>query len=55
MSPDGKPIQVNASALHAATAQNTMGRYSMLRQKDVFSQELTVRIRNIYFNSRNIP
>ena len=25
MSPDGKPIQVNASSLQAATAQNTMG------------------------------
>ena len=25
MSPDGKPVQVNASALQAAGAQNTMG------------------------------
>ena len=25
MSPDGKPIQVNASSLQAATAQNSMG------------------------------
>ena len=25
MSPEGKPIQVNASALQAASAQNTMG------------------------------
>ena len=36
MSPDGKPIQVNASSLQAAAAQNTIGRYSMLRQKDVY-------------------
>ena len=26
MSPEGKPIQVNASALQAAAAQNTVGR-----------------------------
>ena len=25
MSPEGKPIQVNASALQAASAQNSMG------------------------------
>ena len=25
MSPDGKPVQVNANALQAAGAQNTMG------------------------------
>ena len=25
MSPDGKPIQINANALQAATAQNPMG------------------------------
>ena len=30
MSPEGKPIQVNASALQAASAQNTMG---MLRNE----------------------
>ena len=30
MSPEGKPIQVNASALQAASAQNTMGMLKLL-------------------------
>ena len=30
MSPEGKPIQVNASALQAASAQNTMGMLNLL-------------------------
>ena len=30
MSPDGKPIQVNASALQAAAAQNAVGRLLIL-------------------------
>ena len=30
MSPEGKPIQVNASALQAASAQNTMGMFKLL-------------------------
>ena len=30
MSPEGKPIQVNASALQAASAQNSMGMCKLL-------------------------
>ena len=30
MSPDGKPIQINASSLQAATAQNSMGMITIL-------------------------
>ena len=30
MSPDGKPIQINASSLQAATSQNTMGMITIL-------------------------
>ena len=30
MSPEGKPIQVNASALQAASAQNSMGMWKLL-------------------------
>ena len=33
MSPDGKPIQVNASSLQAATAQNAMGMIIIFRIK----------------------
>ena len=36
MSPEGKPIQVNASALQAASAQNTMG---MLKKKKMDDTE----------------
>ena len=32
MSPDGKPIQVNASALQAAAAQNAVGRHFQLSE-----------------------
>ena len=31
MSPDGKPIQINAGALQAAAAQNTCGRLDIVR------------------------
>ena len=31
MSPEGKPIQVNASALQAAAGQNTMGMLKDMR------------------------
>ena len=34
MSPEGKPIQVNASALQAASAQNTMGMSKLLTEND---------------------
>ena len=27
MSPDGKPVQINSSALQAAAAQNAVGRW----------------------------
>ena len=30
MSPDGKPIQINASSLQAATGQNTIGMNAIL-------------------------
>ena len=33
MSPEGKPIQVNASALQAAAAQNAVGMYQIINFK----------------------
>ena len=44
MSPDGKPIQVNAGALQAAAAQNAVGMHLSLNdnhQKD-YIQELSL-------------
>ena len=35
MSPEGKPIQVNANALQAAAAQNSVGMYASLQTNDV--------------------
>ena len=32
MSPEGKPIQVNASALQAAAAQTTVGRFNFVNE-----------------------
>ena len=37
MSPEGKPIQVNASALQAAAAQNTVGR-SLIYNISIFQR-----------------
>ena len=37
MSPEGKPIQVNASALQAAAAQNTVGR-SLIYNISIFKE-----------------
>ena len=42
MSPEGKPIQVNASALQAASAQNTMGMLKMKIDKTANFQELSI-------------
>lgn len=52
MSPDGKPIQVNASSLHSAAAQNIAGRSSMLKQKDVFLKPRIDSKNNINFFSK---
>ena len=41
MSPEGKPIQVNASALQAASAQNTMGMLKKMDDTEHF-QELSI-------------
>ena len=35
MSPEGKPIQVNANALHSAAAQNSVGMYAILNSNGV--------------------
>ena len=42
MSPEGKPIQVNASALQAASAQGTMGMLKMRIDETVNFQELSI-------------
>ena len=44
MSPEGKPIQVNASALQAAAAQNAIGRLSNFhwRMPKDYSPELSI-------------
>ena len=42
MSPEGKPIQVNASALQAASAQNTMGMLEIKIDDTENYQELSI-------------
>ena len=42
MSPEGKPIQVNASALQAASAQGTMGTSKMRIDETANFQELSI-------------
>ena len=42
MSPDGKPIQVNASALQAAAAQNAVGRSFNINTIDKNYPELSL-------------
>ena len=42
MSPEGKPIQVNASALQAASAQNTMGMLKLLMENPKNVNELSI-------------
>ena len=44
MSPDGKPIQVNASALQSAGSQNNIGMIQLgkMPQSDTFETELSI-------------
>ena len=44
MSPDGKPIQVNASALQSAGSQNNIGMIQLgkMPQSDRFETELSI-------------
>ena len=43
MSPEGKPIQVNASALQAASAQNSMGMLGLVTLNTIMNrQELSI-------------
>ena len=39
MSPDGKPIQVNASALQAAAAQNAVGKLYIVIGLEIYLQQ----------------
>ena len=50
MSPEGKPIQVNASALQAASAQNTMG---MLEKKENWRHRTFSRIVNKFWRENS--
>ena len=43
MSPEGKPIQVNASALQAASAHGTMGMLKMRIDETANFQELSIK------------
>ena len=43
MSPEGKPIQVNASALQAASAQNSMGMLRLVTFNEIMKRrELSI-------------
>ena len=42
MSPEGKPIQVNASALQAASAQNSTGMLKLLTLNEKNVNELSI-------------
>ena len=43
MSPEGKPIQVNASALQAASAQNSMGMLRLVTFNEIMNcRELSI-------------
>ena len=49
MSPEGKPIQVSSSALQAAAAQNSVGRWLLYFRIESVShaQELTLILKDI--------
>ena len=51
MSPEGKPIQVNAGALQAAAAQNVAGMLDTIKEitERYFNQELSIVIQKAYF------
>lgn len=53
MSPDGNPIQVNASALQAAAVQNTVGtlEYTKIRWQIFWTRIVNLRIKGIYFSN----
>ena len=42
MSPDGKPIQVNASALQSAGSQNNIGMIQLGKMPQSFETELSI-------------
>ena len=43
MSPEGKPIQVNASALQAASSQNSMGTLRLVAFNEIMNcRELSI-------------
>ena len=50
MSPEGKPIQLNASALQAAAAQNAIGRFLIFNGRIVkdHNQELSLISKGVY-------
>ena len=50
MSPEGKPIQVNASALQAASAQNSMGMLRLVTFNEIMNcRELSIGWKGLSF------